>query len=418
MFAHLLLTAILGLTALPPLETIAIRAGALIDPASGTVAKSQVILVSNGKITAVGPSVTPPAGARQVDLSSAWVLPGLIDAHTHITMDMSNLDDIMLGSAYLRESSARRALRGLWNAEAILNVGFTTVRDVGNDANYAAVDIRRALANGWFIGPTVLTTGKIITPFGGQSQRVSPEQGPLWLFEYIDADTVDEIRKAVRQNIYYGAQAIKMVADNSAFYYTRDEIAAAVAEAHAAGLPVSVHVGGGEAARNVILGGADSIEHGFQLSDELLQLMKEKGTALVSTDFPEDHLKLMNMNEETDGMTLGRRIVDRLRRAHAIGVKLVFGTDCVLERPDRRKADLMLDYYDVWKSAEIPSAAALKALTVNAAELLRIQKVRGTIAPGMAADIVAVPSNPLDDLAVLKKVIFVMKAGRVVKQSQ
>jgi len=176
----------------------------------------------------------------------------------------------------------------------------------------------RGPASGWFVGPTVLTTGKIIAPFGGQSQRVSPEQGPFWRFEYIDADTPDEIRKAVRQNIYYGAEAIKLVADNSSFYYTREEIAAAVAEAHAAGLPVSVHVIGGEAARNVILGGADSIEHGFLLSDELL----------------------------------------------------------------------------------------------------RIQKVRGTIAPGMAADIVAVPSNPLENLAALKQVSFVMKDGRVVKQPQ
>ena len=418
MFAHLLWTVVLGLGSAAAPEAIAIRAGALIDPASGTAQRNQVILISDGKIAQVGSQVTIPAGAKLVDLSNAWVLPGLIDAHTHITMDMENLDDVLIGSAYLRESSARRALRGLWNAEAILKAGFTTVRDVGNDANYAAVDIRRALANGWFIGPTVLTTGKIITPFGGQSQRVSPEQGPIWLYEYVDADTADEIRKAVRQNIYYGAQAIKLVADNSAFFYTREEIAAAVAEAHAAGLPVSVHVGGGEAARNVILGGADSVEHGFQLSDELLQLMKEKGTALVSTDFPEEHLKLMGMNEESDGKTLGQQIVDRLRRAHAIGVKLVFGTDCVLARPDRRKADLMLDYFDVWKSAGIPSAVALKALTTNAAELLRIQKVRGAIAPGMAADIIAVPSNPLDDLAALKQVTFVMKGGRVVKQPQ
>jgi len=418
MLAHLLLTAILGLVAAPAPETVVIRAGALIDPASGTVARSQIILVSNGKITAVGPAVTIPAGAKQVDLSNAWVLPGLIDAHTHITLDMATMDDILLGSAYLRESSARRALRGLWNAEAILNAGFTTVRDVGNDANYAAVDIRHALASGWFIGPTILTTGKIITPFGGQSQKVSPEQGLIWLFEYIDADTVDEIRKAVRQNIYYGADAIKLVADNSAFYYTKEEIAAAVAEAHPAGLPVSVHVMGGEAARNVILGGADSIEHGFELSDELLQLMKEKQTVLVSTDFPEDHLNQMNWNPEIDGMTLGKRIVDRLRRAHAIGVKLVFGTDTVIQRPDRPKADLMMDYYDVWKSAGIPPAAALRAMTVNAAELLRIHKVRGAIAPGMAADILAVPSNPLDDLSALKKVIFVMKDGHVVKQPQ
>jgi imidazolonepropionase-like amidohydrolase len=125
----------------------------------------------------------------------------------------------------------------LFPAKNVLHVGSTTVRDVGNDANYAAMDLRDAINKGWFIGPTVLTTGKIIAPFGGQSRRIPPEQGFFWLHEYIDADGEDEIRKAVRQNIYYGADAIKMVADNSAFYYSEQEIRVAVEEAHAAFSP-------------------------------------------------------------------------------------------------------------------------------------------------------------------------------------
>jgi len=225
-------------------QTTAIRVGNLVDPSAGTLAKNQVILVKDGKIAEVGPKVNIPAGSEVINLMNAWVMPGLMDAHTHITLDDLNMSS-GLDAIFLRESSARRALRGLRTAQDILEAGFTVVRDVGNDANYASVDIRDAIRKGWFIGPTVLTTGKIIAPFGGQTHRIPPEQGRFWLYEYIDADTVDEVRKAVRQNIYYGADAIKLVSDNSAFYYTEEEIRAAVEEAHAAGLAVSVHVMGG-----------------------------------------------------------------------------------------------------------------------------------------------------------------------------
>jgi imidazolonepropionase-like amidohydrolase len=401
----------------PVSETIAIRAGNLIDPATSTVTKNQVIIVRDGTIAEIGPNVSIPPGATQVDLSTSWVLPGLMDAHTHITTEGFTGTGARAEADYLGETTARRALRGLRNAELILKAGFTTVRDVGNDANYAAVDVREAIAAGWFVGPTVLTTGKIIAPFGGQSAGISPEQGPFWRFEYIDADTVDEVRKAVRQNIYYGADAIKLVADNSRFHYTREEIAAAVAEAHSAGLPVSVHVLGGEAAMNVILGGADSIEHGYDLTDDMLRLMKGKNIALVSTDFPEEHRKMMGLKDTlVGGRTVDQRIVDRLRRAIAIGTPLVFGSDTFLNHPTRTKADLMLDYFDRWQAIGVPAMTALKAMTINAAELLRIQKTRGRIAPGMAADIIATATSPLEDLRALRKVHFVMKNGVVVKQ--
>ena len=173
----------------------------------------------------------------------------------------------------------------------MLNAGITTVRDVGNDANFAAVDLRKAIDAGWFVGPTVQTAGKIIAPFGGQSRGIPQEIGPFWRFEYYDADTPEEIRKAVRENIFYGADLIKLVADNSDYHYSLDEIRAAVDEAHHAGRPVAVHVMGGEAADNAIAGGVDSIEHGFFLTDDQLRLMKEKGIFLSSTDFPAAHFE-------------------------------------------------------------------------------------------------------------------------------
>jgi imidazolonepropionase-like amidohydrolase len=388
----------------------------LIDPATGTVSKNQIILVKDGKIAEVGPAVKIPTGAEVIDLSGAWVMPGLMDAHTHMTYDSKG--ELFLEGEYLRASTAARALIGLHNVQNVLMAGFTSLRDIGNDANFASIEIRRAIENGMFVGPTMLTTGKIIAPFGGQSHGIPPEMGAFWRFEYQDADTPDEVRKAVRQNIYYGANAIKLVADNSPYFYSEEEIRAAVDEAHKAGLTVAVHVMGGQAAKNVILGGADSLEHGFELSDELLRLMKEKGTFLVSTDFPFEHLKLMG----TAGGIIpppdvtSKMILDRLRRAQKIGVKLAFGTDVMMVVPGKTRADMMLDYLAVWTEAGVPTAAILKAMTTNVAELFHWKGQRGSIAAGEAADIIAMPSSPLENIQALRKVQFVMKDGKVVRK--
>jgi imidazolonepropionase-like amidohydrolase len=397
-------------------QTTAIRAGNLIDPATGAVTKNQIILVTGGKITEVGPTAKIPTGATVIDLSNAWVMPGLMDAHTHMTLGSPG--ELFLEGEYLKSSSALRALNGLRNAQDALMAGFTALKDIGNDANYTAIDIRRAIERGWFVGPTMLTTGKIIAPFGGQSHGIPPEMGPFWRFEYQDADTPDEVRKAVRQNIYYGANAIKLVADNSPFYYSEEEIRAAVSEAHMAGITVGVHVMGGQAARNVIMGGADSVEHGFDLSDELLQLMKEKGTVLVGTDFPFEHLKAMG----TAGGILppaeisSKAIIDRLRRAYKLGLKMGFGTDVVLDMPGKTRADMMLDYLAVWTEAGVPPKDILKCMTTNVAELFQWKGKRGAIATGEAADIIATPANPLENIQALRKVQFVMKDGKVVKK--
>jgi imidazolonepropionase-like amidohydrolase len=394
-------------------QTIAIRAGHLIDPAKGTVAKDQIILVKSGKIVEVGANVEIPRDAEIVDLSNSWVMPGLIDAHTHVTEGQRNWQ---LELSYLYEDSAYRALRGLKTAQVLLNAGITTIRDVGNDANYAAVDLRKAIEQGWFTGPTILTAGKIIGPFGGQSNGASVEMGPYWRFEYIDADGPDEISKAVRQNIFYGVDLIKLVADSSRSYYSLEEIRTAVEVAHSAGLAVAVHVVESEPAKNVILGGADSIEHGFFLSDEVLHLMKERGTMLVGTDFPSEHLVAGGQDTPEKAKALGNTIIERLRRAYRIGVKIGFGTDIVVDLPNKTRADMTWDYLAVWRAAGVPAAEILKCMTTNDAELLRINKQRGAIAPGLAADIVAAPANPLDDIEALRKINFVVKDGKIVRR--
>jgi imidazolonepropionase-like amidohydrolase len=397
-------------------QTIALRAGHVIDPATGAVANNQIILVENGKIAFIGAGTAIPKDARVVDLANEWVMPGLIDAHTHLTFSEIP-GKAPFEASYLKEGSPLRALRGLHNAEIILQAGFTAVREVGNEANYACSDLKKAFKESWFVGPTMQCAGKIIGPFGGQSANIPPEQGEFWKWEYLDADSPDEIRKAIHEDIYYGADVIKLVADNSPFHYSENDIRVAVEEAHVAGRPVAVHVYGGVAADDVIRGGADSVEHGFELSDEQLRLMKEKGTFLVGTDFPAAHLAGLNPSNDTlaDADKLGKKIIDRLGRAHRIGVKIAFGSDTVSEMPGRTRADMMLDYLAVWRAAGVPPADILKAMTTNGAELLRINKERGAIAVGQYGDIIAMPANPLEDVESLRRVNFVMKEGNIVR---
>ncbi|HXE74795.1 MAG TPA: amidohydrolase family protein [Candidatus Xenobia bacterium] len=413
------LLAVLLLCALPAAAqtTTAIRAGHVIDPATGKAAANQIILVKDGKIAEVGANVTIPTGATLIDLSKEWVLPGLMDAHTHITMNLPPAGSLPVWeSTLIRESNARRALRGVANGRALLEAGFTTVRDVGNAANYADTDVRVAIEKGWFAGPTVINTGKIIAPLGGQFPGISPDWPGFWHYEYIDADTPEEIRKGIRQNIYYGAKAIKLVADSFPYHYSVDDIRAAVDETHRAGMKVAVHVYGGEAARDVILGGADSIEHGFALDDDLLKLMKEKGTVLVGTDFPYEHLKAIGGLLSEDPKTTADKIIDRLRRAHKIGVKMAFGSDVVADLEGKNRGQMTMDYIEVWTAAGVAPADILKAMTTNAAELLGISEQRGAIKAGQAADLIATPENPLENIQALRKVNFVMKDGAFIKR--
>lgn len=394
-------------------QTVAVRAGNLIDPAKGTVTRNQIILVKDKKIVDVGPNVAIPKDSEVIDLSNQWVMPGVMDAHTHVTWGLKLFKDA--DSSYLMEGTGLRALRGLHTAQTLLNAGITTVRDVGNDANFASVDLRKAIDAGWFVGPTIQTAGKIIAPFGGQSVGIPAEIGPFWRFEYYDADSPEEVRKAVRENIFYGADLIKLVADNSDYHFSLEEIRAAVDEAHHAGRPVAVHVMGGEAADNAIAGGVDSIEHGFELTDNQLQRMREKGIFLASTDFPAIHVAAGGLPDATEGES---KITDRLRRAYKIGVKIAFSTDIVTEYKDENRAEMTWDYLAVWRAAGVPNTEILKCMTTNAAELLRIQKDRGAIAAGLFADIIAMPSSPLDDIESLRKIDFVMKNGAVVRRPQ
>jgi imidazolonepropionase-like amidohydrolase len=395
-------------------QNIVIKAGHLFDSRTGKIWNDQTIIIKNGKIQETGSNLKYNNADTVIDLSRSWVLPGLMDCHVHITFNFTYLNPVY-EQLYTTESSAYRALRGAYVAEQFLMSGFTTIKEIGNDANYATADIIKAIKKGWVKGPTIFYAGKIIAPYGGQTSRVNIENEHLWNFEYIDADNPDEIKKAIRKNIYYGANTIKLVSGQQAGYYDLEDIRAAVDEAKKTGLKVTVHVQGGTAARNVILGGAAAIEHGFELDDDLLRLMKEKGTFLVGTDVPFDILYSWGL-DSASAKSEEKNTIDRLKRAYKIGTKMAYGTDAVIDIPGLNRIQTSLKVLQTWKAADIPASYILQTMTIYAAELLGIEKSRGLIEKSYWADIIALRNNPIEDIEAVKNVHFVMKEGKVIRQ--
>ncbi len=397
-------------------ETTAIRAGLVVDPASATARTGQVILIEDGRITALGPDLAIPAGARVIDLAGQTVLPGLIDAHTHLLAAIDPKWD--LGDTWIMTLQRRpgyRAIQGARHAREMLDAGFTTVRDVGNSGEYLDMDLEKAIRFGVTPGPTIIPAGRIIAPFGGQFWDTPARADLLDDPEYIFADSQDEMRKAVRQNIYWGAKVVKIVVDGQRYQYSADDIRFIVAEAARAGLKVAAHVQTERGARAAIEAKVASIEHGWVLSDDDLALARRNAVVLVSTDFTVKQL-LANGFSEADAIRLHGLRVERLRRAYRAGVTVVFGTDIMNALPESRGAQA-LEYISSFVEAGVPPADILRAMTIHAAKLLDIDRERGSLAPGQAADLIAVPGNPLVDIYTLQQVSFVMRNGVVQRQS-
>ncbi|MGZ6078752.1 MAG: amidohydrolase family protein [Myxococcaceae bacterium] len=398
-------------------EPVLIRAGRLVDPATGTVATGQQILVEGAIIRAVGPSVAAPQGTQVLDLSDRTVLPGLIDAHTHLCLTMATqggkgLNELLfrLLASTVLETNARRALVGAMNARDMLQSGFTTVRDVGNAGNYADTDLRRAIEEGMVPGPTVINAGRIITPLGGQFHGLQPERPDLGEPEYLYADTPEQMREAVRKNVLFGAKVIKIVVDDQPYLYSVDDVKVLIAESARAGLKVAAHAGTEAGARVAAEAGVASIEHAYTASTEVLQLMKKKNVYLVGTDFTRSAAEAMGMAD------YHQKVVDRLKRARAVGVSIAYGTDIIFPVPGETRGTLSIAGIESFQEAGFTPAEILRTMTTSAAKLLGVDGQRGAIRPGMAADIVAVPGDPLADASVLRRVSFVMKDGRVIRR--
>ena len=396
-------------------QNTVIKAGHFFDARNGKMLENQIIIIKDGKIKEVGADLKFNKTDSIIDLSNSWVLPGLMDCHVHITANFP-YRNLQMEQTETNESTSFRAIRGTVVAKQFLDNGFTTIKEIGNDANYATADIIKAINNGWIQGPTIIYAGKIIAPYGGQSRGINPEHEHFWNLEYIDADTPDEIKKAIRKNIYNGATTIKMVTGDNGIYNAED-IKAAVDEVKKYNIKVTVHASGGLAATNVISGGAAAIEHGFTLNNEQLQLMKDKGIFLVGTDFSYDNWYAYGMDTATATFYYDT-VVDRLKRAYKIGTPMAFGTDIIVDLPELNRVQTSLKVLETWKSAEIPASYILQTMTIKAAELLGIDKERGILESTYFADIIAVKNNPLNDIEAINTVHFVMKEGIIIRNDK
>src|SRR5579864_7033387 len=282
----IILIAAAALSPLALAQVTAIRVGHLVDPENGTMANNQLILVEDGKFTAIGPSVTIPAGAEVIDMSQYWVTQGLVDAHNHLALTYKM--DPESNSYYLTtvlDSTAIRAIQAVSNGMTMMSAGFTVVRDLGNNGNYADTALRVAIEQGWIPGPTLINSGIIIGGFGGQFNP-APEREMLIYPEYLNADTNDEIVKAVRRNILYGAKVIKIMVDSKSYGYTVDEMKLFISEAAKSGMKVAGHVQTHAGAMRAIEAGIWSIEHSGALDDEAHRAMARKGMWRVGTETP------------------------------------------------------------------------------------------------------------------------------------
>jgi len=391
----------------------AIRAGRLLDPDAGRILTNQVIVVEGNKIRDVGPSVQVPSGAQVIDLSQMTVLPGLVEAHNHLALTYKPVpENNIYYYTYVQESTALRAIQAASNGMQMLASGFTIVRDMGNNGNYADTALRQAIEQGWIPGPTIINSGIIIGGMGGQffpTPEMAKDHNIVYP-EYLDADTADEIVKAIRQNILFGAKVIKICVDCKPYGYTADEIRLVIREAAKSGLKVEGHVQTLQGAKNAIEAGIWSIAHSGALNEEMHQLMAQKGIWRAGTETPEG---IAGHPVTSDAY---KRTVAGLKNAYDNKVPLTFSTDADYYVEGKTRGELCLEFLKTWKDAGIPNADILRAMTINGYKVSETEKTRGPIKAGFFADLIAVPGNPLDDVDALKRVQFVMKDGLVFKR--
>ncbi len=389
-------------------QVTALRVGHLVDPDKGTVANNQIVLIENGKYSAIGPNLAIPAGAEVVDLSQHWVTQGLVDAHNHLALTYKMVPEN--NSYYLTtvlDSTAIRAIQAVSNGITMMSAGFTVVRDLGNNGNYADSALRIAIEQGWVPGPTMINSGIIIGGFGGQFSPV-PEREGLIYPEYLNADTPDEIVKAVRKNIIYGAKVIKICVDCKTYGYTVEEMKLFISEAGKSGLKVAGHVQTNAGALRAIEAGIWSIEHSGALDDRTHKLMAQKGMWRVGTETP--------LTEYHTGMTPAAKAryqkqEEGMKNAYANKVNMAFSTDADYYIPGMTRGQVVIDFLKSWKDAGIPDKEILKIMTVNGYLVSDIYDKRGPIAVGMPADLIAVRENPLEKIDSLRDVRYVMKDG-------
>ena len=402
----------------PTAKRTLIKAGHILDVKTGKLADSQTIVVVGETIQSIAPSasVVSQPEDKVIDLSRMTVLPGLIDVHTHLTMN-PDFDPYR----ELTSTNANEAINGVVNARTTLLAGFTSVRNVGA-GGYVDVNLRDAINSGQIPGPHLQVSGPALGITGGHCDN---NLLPIEYHQVGDgvADGIAAVQQKVRQNIKYGADLIKICAtggvlskgdDPQAAQYTLEEMKAIVADAHRLGRKVAAHAHGAQGILWASEAGVDSIEHGSYINDEDIAEMKKDGTYLVPTLYLEDwqlekgslppfyHQKMVDVSAVAK---------NNIKRAMQAGVKIALGTDAAVY-PHGLNAHELDVYVNQLGMAPL---VALQTATINAADLMGWSAKTGTLEPGKWADIIAVEKNPLDDVRVLQDVKFVMKGGVVYK---
>ncbi len=400
-----------------------IKAGFLYDSKNNTLLKNKLIQIQGSKIISIGAFESLPKNKQVIDLMEYTVLPGLIDAHTHVLFSQEASEDFAEHSvqSLTMESDALRALRGAKRAKSYLEQGITSIKDLGNSGLYLDVALRDAINEGTIDGPRIFASGPILAANGGQVYGVLPEHQNIIDLEYRIIKSPEDAKNAVREHVNQNVDVIKICADNipNKTYLTINEIKAVVETAHSYNLKVTAHSVTNQSAWNAIEAGVDGIEHGFNLADSTLTKMAKKQVFLVPTENSKSYMatytKLAGYaDDEIDWVdSYISNLNDRLKRAIDKGVTIVAGSDNYTDIKTSRGKSSM-DMFTYYYEAGMKPLNILQSSTYISAVSLGKENEIGYIHPKAKADIIAVKGNITDDfISTMENVVFIMKDGKV-----